>query len=342
MFGRDNTVVLTVGDIGETILLERLLKRSRESVLLIPSDSALNLHIGAGDDAAGWRVSNFPEVMTTDAMVEGVHFDRATSSWSDVGWKLWVSNVSDIVAMAGIPTIGVVNLGLPRDFLVQAVDEIYDGLIEACTFCKTAIVGGDVVSSPNVFLSVTLIGICASVPLSRSSAQTGDLLALTGPVGASAGGLRVLQSQLLHPNASALSVLCEGHRRPQLRLQSGSDLSKAGITCAMDVSDGLIGDLRKISHASGLGIRLHADQVPFPPELSILFGDEALGLALTGGEDYQIVFAGPPDFVRKAISYIPEAAIIGSVTDEPAGTLEILDKKGEELTLDGSSWEHWR
>ena len=110
----------------------------------------------------------------------------------------------------------------------------------------------------------------------------------------------------------------------------------------MDVSDGLIGDLRKISHASGLGIRLNADQVPFPPELSIIFGDEALGLALTGGEDYQIIFAGPPDFVRKAISYIPEAAIIGSVTDEPAGTLEILDNKGEELTLDGSSWEHWR
>ena len=337
----DNEAMTTVGDIGEFALIDRIAALVAQARLESPSVAGFRVRLGIGDDAAAWRVGNGVEVFTTDTVVEGVHFTRQTIPWQDLGWKVLVANLSDVAAMGAAPLYAVVTLGLPADLPVTAIDDLYAGMLEACRAYKTQIVGGDIVSSPNVFCSVAMNGVCAAEPLTRSAARPGDVVAVTGPLGASAGGLQLLLAGS-DGQSPAAQALIRGHRRPEPRLEEGQRLLRAGVKCAMDVSDGLAADLSKLCRASGAGAKLYADHVPVAQSLREALPDQARDLAIGGGEEYQLIFSGPRYLVERVLDELPEAAIVGEITADEPGEVRVEDENGQELTLPVQGWEHLR
>jgi thiamine-monophosphate kinase len=338
----------TVRDLGEFGLIERLTKKVAEARLTPPSAGDFQLRLGIGDDAAAWRVGHGVEVSTTDTLVEGAHFTRQTIPWPDVGWKLMAANLSDIAAMGATPLYATITLGLPSNLPVADVDRLYDGILQACSRYATMVVGGDVVSAPIVFVSATLNGVTAAEPLTRTAARPGDAVAITGPLGASAGGLRLLQRIRPGPGGpdSALDgvsgALIDAHRRPEPRLQEGQRLLRAGIRCAMDVSDGLVADLSKLCHASGVAAQVREDRVPVDANLQKVLPEEALQLALNGGEEYELLFTGPPAILQRVTAELPHSAIIGEVTAEEPGQVLVLDSTGDQVQVTASGWDHLR
>ncbi len=328
--------MVTVGDIGEVALIERLARRVEEARL--PSPPGMDALLGIGDDAAAWRIEPpGVETATTDTMVEGVHFRRETSDWADVGWKSWASNVSDIAAMGGEPQAGLVTLGLPPDLPVEAVDALYDGILEACACYRTALLGGDIVGSPVVFVTVAMTGRCDGGLLVRSAARAGDAIGVTGPLGASRGGLRLLEAGQTIDSPRRME-LAAAHRRPMARPDAAQVLRRHGIRCAMDISDGLVVDLGKLASAAGMAARIASGDVPAHPALQAEFGDEAMELALAGGEDYELLFTGPPASVRAVIRELRGGAVIGEIVEGEA--VEVLDANGERMETGMTGWEH--
>ncbi len=301
---------MAVAELSEFELIDRL-------AALVPGTPNQHLKIGIGDDAAAWvSEPNTMTVATVDALVEGVHFDLATTSWLDLGWKALAENVSDVAAMGCQPRYAFVALGLPASTPLAGVEDLYRGMGECAQRYACVVAGGDVVRSPCVMLSVTLIGASrpsAGAPedrlLQRSRARPGDVIAVTGPLGGSAAGLRLLQGgwhsaggegHADDAREKAELRLVTIHRRPMPRVAAGQALVEAGIRCAIDVSDGLVADVRHICEQSGVDARLVADQVPIHPAAEARFGGEALDLALTGGEDYELVCVGPPALIAAA------------------------------------------
>ncbi len=341
----DNAPVTTVRQIGERALIERLAERVSGARLELHTLDGFELRTGIGDDAAVWRLAHGLTVTTTDTMVEGTHFTPETASWGDVGWKLWTANVSDVAAMGGTPLAGVVTLGLPPATPLRAVDDLYDGMLEACRSYGTLLVGGDIVASPTAFFTVAMSGACIHSPLTRAGGRAGDAVAVTGPLGASAAGLLLLLAGRT-PSSAAERSLAEAHRRPCARVDAGQRLLEAGVRCAMDLSDGLVADLGKLALASGCGARIDASAVPVAPAAREVFPDEAPQLALGGGEDYELVFAGPAPAVGRAVAALPRAAVVGELTrtgpGAAPGAVAVVDDAGRPVEVAEAGWEHLR
>ena len=331
-----------MGELGEFLLIDRLTQMVRRAGLEPPSANGFRLLLGIGDDAAAWHTGPGMAVATTDTMVEDVHFTQETVPWPDVGWKVMTANLSDIAAMGAIPLSAMVTLGLPGSLPVAMVDGLYQGMLESCQRYRFLLVGGDVVSSERCFVTVALNGVCPGPPLTRTAARAGDAIAVTGPLGGSAGGLRLLAANdRLDDEAS--HDLIYAHRRPEPRLAEGQRLASAGIRCAMDISDGLVTDLSKLCQASGAGAKLHADQVPVHRALGRTMPDEeALQMALNGGEEYEILFTGPVGLLEELMERLPEGAIVGEVTAGPPGKVVALDEEGREVAVADKGWEHLR
>ncbi len=334
----------TVRELGEFGLINRLARMVAEARLPAPSAGDFRLRLGIGDDAAAWSVGQGVEVCTTDTMVEGTHFTRQTTPWPDLGWKLMAVNLSDIAAMGATPLYATVTLGLPPDLPVADVDGLYAGMLEACRRYEAMVVGGDIVAAPVVFLSATLTGVTSAEPLTRTAARPGDAIAVTGSLGASAGGLGLLQSGTPAPAGqdAAFGVLVSAHRRPEPRLQEGQRLRRAGIRCAMDISDGLVADLSKLCHASGVAAEVYADQVPVDPALRKALPEQAAQLALNGGEEYQLLFTGPSAIVHRVLEGMPNGSVIGAVTADEPGRVRVTDASGREVPVTASGWDHLR
>ena len=181
-------------DLGEFGTIRRLIEMSTRQRMGPASaqERSFKLLVDAGDDTAAWQTERATELFTTDTMVEGVHFTRETTPWSDLGWKVMAANISDIASMGGTPMFALVTLGMPTDTAVDDLDSLYDGMLELGGRYGVAIVGGDMVRSPTAFITVALTGVCAGAPMQRSTARAGDLVAVTGYLGSSAGGLEVL------------------------------------------------------------------------------------------------------------------------------------------------------
>ncbi len=326
----------TVGDLGEFPLIERVAKALERARLAPPTAGGFSLTLGIGDDTAAWTLGRGTEVLTTDTVVEGVHFTCATVPWRDLGWRLWAANVSDVISMGGVPLVGVVTLGLPGTLDVEAIDGLYEGMIKACRHYGTLVVGGDIVSSRGVFVTVGLNGVCEGPLLRRNVARPGDAVGVSGPLGGSEGGLRVLRDGL-QPNDALVAI----HRRPMPRISTGQALLDAGVTGAMDVSDGLVADLAKLCRASGVGALVTAIDVPVAAALRETFTDEeALLCALGGGEDYEVLFTGPREAVERAAAAIDGAAAIGEISDDTSGRVVVLGSDGNELNVSDAGWEH--
>jgi len=297
------------------------------------------VEIGIGDDAAvlvptpGRRL-----VVTTDVLVEGVHFDARLSGPADWGWKAIAVNVSDLAAMGAEPRAAVVAITVAEATPVQLLQAVYAGLAEACARFEIPLVGGDTSKGPALSLAVTALGE-AERPVPRSGARPGDRLVVTGPLGAAAAGLALLlrgdldSTRLLagHPQ------LATAHRRPWPQVGMGLALARGGATAMIDVSDGLAGDALHLAQASGLGVEIHDAAVPLAPgvvEAARLLGADPLALALGGGEDFALAAA------------LPRGAEVGGVLD--CGTFTADPGRRVRVTRDGTAplaglaYDHFR
>ena len=339
---------MLVADIGEFELIGRLESSIRERnhrQIDLLREHGVHLVLGIGDDAAAWRYPESTVVSTTDTMVENVHFLVGRTPWRELGWKVLASNLSDVGAMGCEPTVALVTLGLRPDLPLNGLIEMYDGMMDVLECTGGALVGGDIVRSQTFFVSVALEGISESGAqvMRRDSARPGDAVAVTGHLGCSAGGLRLIlgESASPHLDSTTRCHLTTAHNRPQPRVAEGIALRKLGVKCAMDVSDGLTADLAKVCAASNLSTRIEADKVPADAHLKQAFPTEWLQLALGGGEDYELVFCADDRTMESVISELGSIVrVIGRISDNGTG-VTVLDADGDEVMVGTSGWDHF-
>jgi thiamine-monophosphate kinase len=343
---------MTIGEIGERALLRRL--RSR-----IPA--GLDVRVGLGDDAA--VVATDPlTLVTTDCQVEGVHFRPDWSPPALIGRKSLSVNLSDIAAMGGFPRFATVSLCLRRDVPWSFIDGLYDGLLERSAESGVSVVGGNVsaIDGP-VVIDITLLG-RTDQPLCRSGAQAGDVIVVTGYLGAAAAGLRLLKQgarlteegrvestgMWTESSAAAVQRCLRAQLDPTPPLAFARLIAEQGLAhAAIDISDGLSGDLLTLCEENGIAATVRADQVPIDPYAAGIErarGGDPLWLALHGGEDYQLLLAVAPerlDDVRDHAQMLDmPLAVVGELgAGEPALSLEI---GGELLPLTPASHEHFK
>jgi len=297
----------SIGDLGERRLIDRI--RARFG----PSPGILS--VGIGDDAAVVPpVRGALEVLTTDALVEGVHFDLSFSTFADVGFKALAVNLSDIAAMGGIPRLALLSLILPPQISPADVDGLLDGFAEMASAAKVTLAGGNITRSPGpavgggrgpLIVDVTVVG--SAKPrkvLTRSGGRPGDALFVTGSIGAAAAGLEWLRSQAgttrAEPDDPLLRECVARHRRPAPRVRLGAiaGQTRAASAC-MDLSDGLADAVTQVAEQSGTGARLDAVALPIHPGAVQWFetqGRDPVPAAVAGGDDYELLFAVPSRF----------------------------------------------
>ena len=290
-------MAMTVAEVGEFGLIDAL-------STALPSAVRQNaiVEVGIGDDAAIWTPQpGTVSVVTTDTLVEGVHFRLDWIDWESLGFKMLAVNLSDLAAMGAVPRLVTVSLGLRGTERLDDLRTMYAGMGGLAEAHGVIVAGGDIVRSPErLMLSVTAIGeVAAGKELRRSRANVGDLVVVSGTLGASAAGLEVLSHPEKYRDLATTGLLIAAHVRPNPRLALGQLLADAGATSAMDLSDGLLGDLPKILKASRVGARIDSRLLPVAPALRALFPDRNRGrwldMALRGGEDYELLFTIPPD-----------------------------------------------
>ena len=326
---------MKVRELGEFALIDML-----SSIVGMPLRN--DVVLGIGDDASAWRTPGLIEIGTTDAMVEGVHFTFDTTTWSDLGWKALAINISDVAAMGGRPLYAMVSLGLPPETEAESVADLYRGMMEAAQRFDTDICGGNISSAPVVMVSVAVIGESSGRLLERSAALPGDLIAVTGYLGGASAGLRVLRSGQ-DPHGEAAAALKKAHLRPYPRVAEGQVLVDEGANAAIDLSDGLLADLGHVAQASGLAATVRAHALPVHPGAKDVLGDESLALALSGGEDYELLFTARADVVDRVKGRVPcPVTVIGEIVTGDAGKVTVVDENGLPLEPPGTGWEHFR
>ncbi|WP_179122964.1 thiamine-phosphate kinase [Ferroacidibacillus organovorans] len=303
--------------------------------------------VGIGDDAAVVTYER-PVVMTTDALVQGIHFTRDTMTPETTGAKAVVATLSDLAAMGAVARHLLVTLALPPDTDVEEILAMYRGMADVCETYDVTLIGGDVVSTGGpLVISVTATGELLDKPLLRSGAKPGDILFVTGDLGGSAGFLHALfADRLTMLMPLDLALLRERHQRPTPQFAAAQILAEEGCTSLNDVSDGLASEAHEIAEASGVHLVIEADRIPIPPALRAYarMGRESpLDFALYGGEDYQLV--GTVD-VRRAGRVLARMqasgvrfTIIGRVTDGAPG-VELLSQ-GIYQTIEKRGYNHF-
>jgi thiamine-monophosphate kinase len=213
-------------------------------------------------------------------------------------------------------------------------------MAELARLHNVAVIGGDVVAAPLVMLSPAVIGTAENI-LTRSAAVARDQIAVTGLLGASAAGLVVLQRGLKFDDKT-VSSLREAHVKPHPRLKEGQILMHNEVKAAIDISDGLVSDLTKLCKASGVGARLFTEDIPIHPLVRTAFNEDSLNLALSGGEDYELLFTGSMEVIAKVKGLMPcPVTVIGEITSYEPGTVRLFDEHGNEVELEGEGWEHF-
>ncbi len=302
---------MQVRDLGEQALLKRLQSFCPPELI--------------GDDAA--LLSPDPGqslVVTTDLLIDGVHFSDRTTSAADAGWRAAAANLSDLAAMAAEPLGITVGLALPGATDLAWVEGLYQGLVDCLRPYQTPIVGGDICRSQVITVAITALGqVQSSQAIRRATAQPGDVILVTGTHGASRAGLELL----LHPEqgqgltSSDRLALIQSHQRPTPRLDAVQiirDLGKPGRIAGMDSSDGLADALLQICRASRVGAKLERNLIPFPPCLTAWISEaEAIDWALYGGEDFELVLCLPRPQAQALMTQLAGATVVGTITAGP-------------------------
>ena len=306
------------------------------------------LLVPLGDDAVVTEPRTSAVIWTTDTMVQGEHFRSEYSDWQDVGWKALAGNVSDIAAMGGRPHLALVTLQLPRDFLVDDVIALYRGLHECARAFDVTLGGGDIVRSPVFAVTVALSGWAYAPPLGqpvvlrRDTARPGDLVAVTGMPGDSAGGLKLLLEGR-SAETEAEKHLLKAHHRPMPRVEAGAAAVRGDLRCGIDVSDGLVQDLGHIADASGVQVVVDATKLRLSKALRSVWPDQALELALAGGEDYELVVIGHRAAMeRYAATPDNDVTVIGEIVAADNPGVRVIGADGAEIDLARLGWDHFR
>ena len=299
--------------------------------------------IGIGDDAAVWESDGTIQLATTDSLVQDTHFDLSTTSWEELGWKAIAVNLSDIAAMGGIPRYALVSLALPGELETACIADLYRGMAQIAGEFGVAIVGGNIARADKTMITATLLGSAEDkAVLTRSAAVSGDQVAVTGYLGLSAAGLRMLK-QNLDFDAETSRLLRRAYLQPMPRVKEGQILLQQGVRAAIDISDGLIADLAHVCEASQTSARIRADSVPIHPTLEARFEADCQRLALTGGEDYELLFTASSQVVaqvRQAVSC--PVTVVGEVTAGTPGRVTLLDSTGKSIPWQQGGWEHFK
>ncbi len=290
---------MKVSDIGEFGLIDKI----AETV----SGAAGNAVVGIGDDAAVIRSnSDHLTLLSTDAFVEGVHFDLAYFSFYQLGWRVLAATVSDIAAMGGVPTCAVFSLALPQAMNSEDVEAFYRGSAALAALVGTEIVGGDIVASTGgLFISISVMGEVAARHLKlRSNAHDEDAILVTGTPGRSHAGLRILTSR--PETAERYEGVVASHRTPQPRVDFVRFLTANFELHAMiDLSDGLASEIHHICHQSGVGARVYRPSL-LPDrqttEVAKLLGEDAFDYVMFGGEDFELLFTAPSESAPAIVS----------------------------------------
>ncbi len=318
---------MLLSETGEFGLIKKLKKRC--------SGNLNDVITGIGDDAAAVRIKKDTAIVTSDMLIEGVHFDLSFTTFFQLGHKFLAVNVSDIFAMGGKPEYFLISLGIPGHFKNTNIEELYKGLMKIAKKHGISIVGGDTcMSKSGLVLSGTLIGTAGKI-IKRSGAKAGDSIYVTGTLGDSAMGLQLLKKRnrraIKFSSASSASRLMKKHLMPE----PAPLKNRSGVTSMLDISDGLLIDLNHICEESKVGAVIYKDKIPASRELAISAkkaGLDPLPFSLKGGEDYELLFTAPPNYKTAAYK-------IGEITKK--GRF-IIDENGRKTRFKAEGYEHFK
>lgn len=306
---------------------------------------------GVGDDAAVMDYADKLTLVTTDLLLEGVHFDLTYVPLKHLGYKSAVVNFSDIYAMNGRPRQITVSLGISKRFCVEDLEQLYDGIRLACDIYGVDLVGGDTSASmTGLTISITCIGEGErGKVVYRDGAHETDLICVSGDLGAAYMGLQLLEREKsvfrgekdFQPDFAGKEYLLERQLKPEARKDIIEALDRAGIvpTAMMDVSDGLSSELLHISKASHVGCRVYEDRIPIDYQTAVMaeqFNMNLVTAALNGGEDYELLFTVPLTDHDK-VEAIEGVKVIGHITREELGNY-LVGRDGGEVTLRAQGW----
>ncbi len=329
-------------DIGEFGLIDRIRK--------IVDKPAKDLVLGIGDDAAVFdTTAGHATVVTTDVLTEGVHFDLSYFSYYDLGWRALAANLSDIAAMAAVPRFALFSIGLTERVAVEAVEQLFSGARALADRFAVSIIGGDTTASPDrTFLSVTVIGEVAKAAMTtRSGAQPGDTIFVTGDVGGAMAGFKALRAKQAHPPAR-ISHIIDRHLRPLPRIAEAQYLTRnLAISAMIDISDGVASEVGHICRNSQTGAEVWTSQLPIHDETMHIASENnenARDYALHGGEDFELLFAARREQATILAQFRQKFGVtctaIGKITEAEKG-IRFLDQDGRELALSQTGYSHF-
>lgn len=335
-----------ISSLGEFGLIDRLTENLPKF-----NDSTVT---AVGDDAAVMDFGADREVLvSTDMLLEGVHFDLTYTPLKHLGYKSAIVNFSDIYAMNGTPRQLVVGLGVSKRFTVEHLEALYAGLRTACEIYGVDLVGGDTTSSRSgLVISATVIGDAPKgTVVRRSGAKPTDLICVSGDLGAAYMGLQVLEREKVAsagqkdftPDFAGKEYLVERQLKPEARKDIVRDLAEAGImpTSMIDVSDGLSSELMHLCKASKTGCRVYEDRIPIDYQTAVMAEELNMNLvmaAMNGGEDYELLFTVPLT-AHEAVSKLKGIRVIGHMSPEDQGCA-LIGRNGEEIPLRAQGFNH--
>lgn len=346
MHENENLKRTDVGQLGEFGLIDRIASKTK----LKRSETIK----GIGDDAAVLDYGGEPVIVTTDLLIEGIHFDLMYHPLKHLGYKAIIVNLSDICAMNAIPKHVIVSIAISNRFSVEAIDELYEGIRIACEAYDVDLVGGDTsASTKGLTISVTAMGSVAADRITyRSGAKPGDIVCVTGDLGAAYMGLQILErekqvylaSPQMQPELSTKTYIVGRQLKPEARLESVHYFQKVGLlpTAMIDISDGLASDLMHICKASGTGAFIEEAQVPIHDEArmqAIEFRLDPITCALNGGEDYELLFTVSPHDLEK-VRFMDSVYIIGEITPKEDG-IRLHTSGGQIHPITAQGWTHF-
>ena len=332
-----------ISSLGEFGLIERLTKE-----LTTNNKETIK---GAGDDAAVLQFGNDEEVLvSTDLLMEGVHFDLTYFPLKHLGYKAVVANISDIYAMNGTPKQITVSIALSRKVCIEDVEELYSGIRLACEQYGVDIVGGDTSSSlTGLAISITAIGTAPKgTVVKRNGAKETDLICVTGNLGAAYMGLQLLEREKIatagkdiQPDFQGKEYILERQLKPEARREVIEKLREEGVkpTSMIDISDGLSSELMHICRQSGAGCRIYEERIPIDYQTAIMAEELNLNVitcALNGGEDFELLFTVPIADHEK-VAAMKDVRVIGHIVSESMG-LALITRDGVEMELKAQGW----
>ncbi|MFN4837287.1 MAG: thiamine-phosphate kinase [Bacteroidota bacterium] len=336
-----------ISSLGEFGLIDHLTKN-------IELQNASSI-VGVGDDGAVIDHFGKQTVISTDLLVEGVHFDLIYTPLKHLGYKSVIANISDIYAMNATPTQLVISLGLSNRFSVESVDELYEGIYAACEKYGVDLVGGDTTSSQKgLIISITAIGeVTPDTFVKRSTAQKGDLICVSGDLGASYIGLLFLEREKkiylespgVQPDLEGEAYVVGRLLKPEARKDIIEFLAAQKIqpTSMMDISDGLSSEILHICKQSELGCVLYEEKIPIAEatkQAAFKFELDPTACALSGGEDYELLFTIPQSEYDKLVLN-EQISVIGYMTDAEQGA-QLFTKGGSKYPITAQGWNHMK